>query len=128
MLQISAAVSEVLQGKLKIDPSRFYLKVRTNAGTCTGWVFDSTALISGPPLHRRVPGAPVGCQIRPLFMQAVVKRLAVTAQRSDCSMSMAVSIAWEVCGMTRRRALHLCWSWLADVTHLPCWLVNALFA
>lgn len=27
-VQISAAIAEVLKGKLKVDPSRFYLKVR----------------------------------------------------------------------------------------------------
>lgn len=33
VLQISAAISEVLQGKLKIDPSRFYLKVGITIGS-----------------------------------------------------------------------------------------------
>lgn len=29
-MQISAAIAEVLQGKLKVDPSRVYLKVITD--------------------------------------------------------------------------------------------------
>jgi hypothetical protein len=40
-VQISAAIAEVLQGKLKVDPSRFYLKVRFTlrqaAGHYSSW-------------------------------------------------------------------------------------------
>jgi hypothetical protein len=35
MVQISAAIAEVLQGKLKVDPSRVYLKVTLNMAHST---------------------------------------------------------------------------------------------